>query len=896
MEELSARPDWPAGVTWRVPYDTTSSSAEHEGRDDHARRGDPARRVVVVVFLQSWRASLIPLAAVPVSLIGTCAVMWAMGFTLNNLSMFGLVLAIGIVVDDAIVVVENVERWIEQGLAPREATYRAMTEVTPAVIAVAAGLSAVFVPTAFITGITGQFYKQFALTIAVSTLISAFNSLTLSPALAAILLRPHGAKPDWLTRAMNFTLGWFFRLFNRVLGAGTNAYVGSLRRLTRVAALVMVVYGGLLVLTYFAFQRVPTGFIPTQDKGYVIANLQMPDASSIQRTDATIRRMAEIAHQTPGVKYTFAIAGFSALSFTNQSNTGAMFVTLEDFDKRGGDPALTQEAIIGNLMREYSQIQDGFALVFPPPAVAGMGIAGGFKMQIQDRAGRSPQDLQAVTEQVIAAATQDPRITQALTSFRAGVPQLYANIDREKVKTQDVAVTDVFEALQTYLGSVYVNDFNFLGRTYQVTAQADAPFRARAEDVARIETRNAQGRMVPLGSVMEIKDITGPVRIGRYNLRTTGGDQRRVGARRGEQRGQRHHGAGANENLPPGFGYEWTELTFQENLANQPFLGFLPVTVGIFGMCVLLVFLVHAAEYESWSLPTAIILIVPMCLLAAMAGVMLRGMDNNIFTQIGFVVLAGLSAEERRADRRVRQAAGRAPPRHQPHAGRPRGLAPAPAADPHDQLRVHPRRAAARARRRRRLRDAPGPGHDRLLRDDRRDVLRHLPDARCFTSSSAGSRPSSAPARPPRDNAAGPTATAPAVTATAPTWCRRPCPRSASPRSSHSPRRLRTELLRLSARVRRPPSPPYAGEEGRGEGPSTVSRRSREPLSPPRSPTHGRGRFSARRSRSFRTQTSARAPRTPQTHPPSRRAAVRPGSGRATSWRGSSGGRVTSSV
>jgi hydrophobe/amphiphile efflux-1 (HAE1) family protein len=645
MEELSARADWPAGVAWRIPYDTTVFV--RQSMYDVLRTLVEAVLlvvVVVVVFLQSWRASVIPLAAVPVSLIGTCAVMWAMGFSLNNLSMFGLVLAIGIVVDDAIVVVENVERWIARGFAPREATYRAMTEVTPAVIAVAAGLSAVFIPTAFITGISGQFYKQFALTIAVSTLISAFNSLTLSPALAALLLRPHGARPDRLTRVINVVLGWFFRLFNRTLELGTGAYVGALRRLTRVAALVMVAYVGLLALTYLGFRAVPTGFIPTQDKGYVIANLQMPDAASIQRTDATIRRMAEIAHRTPGVKYTFAIAGFSALSFTNQSNAAAMFVTLEDFDKRAGDPSMTSEAIIGRLMAEYGQIQDGFALVFPPPAVTGMGIAGGFKMQVQDRSGRTPEELQAVTEQVIAAVSQDPRVRGVLTSFRASVPQLWAQIDREKVKTLNVAVTDVFEALQVFLGSVYVNDFNFLGRTYQVTAQADAPFRATPGDIARLETRNAAGRMVPLGSVLEIKDITGPVRIGRYNLYPTAEIQGAgvPGVASSEVNALIERAA--NENLPQGFGFEWTELTYQENLANVRVFG-VPMTMVIFGMCVLFVFLVHAAEYESWSLPTAIIMIVPMCLLAAIGGVMLRGMDNNIFTQIGFVVLAGLSAK-----------------------------------------------------------------------------------------------------------------------------------------------------------------------------------------------------------------------------------------------------------
>ncbi len=639
MAELRRAPDWPSGVEYRMPYDTTVF-VRQSLRDVVVTLIEAVLLVVlvVVVFLQNWRAAIIPLAAVPVSLVGTAAVMWAMGFSLNNLSLFGLVLAIGIVVDDAIVVVENVERWIEKGYAPRPATYEAMTEVTPAVIAVALGLSAVFIPTAFISGITGQFYRQFALTIAVSTLISAFNSLTLSPALAAILLKPRHGPRDPFTRLIDAVLGWFFRLFNRGLEAATNGYVAALRRLVRLAAVVMLAYGGLLVLTYMGFRAVPTGFIPVQDKGYLVCNLQMPDAATIGRTDEAMRKMAEIAQATPGIKYTFAIAGFSALSGTNQSNSGAMFVTLDDFDERGGDPALGADAILGNLMRQFGQIQEGFALVFPPPAVSGMGNAGGFRMQIQDRAGRSPQELQAATEGVIAAAAADPRLAGMFTSFRASVPQLWANVDREKVKSQNVAVTDVFEALQTYLGSLYVNDFNFLGRTYQVTAQADAKFRVRADDVALLKTRNAAGEMVPLGAVMDITDTTGPVRIGRYNLYPSAeiNGTAAPGVATGTAVDVMERAA--RDALPPGYTFEWTELTYQEKLAGN-------TALLIFPLCVLFVFLTHAAEYESWSLPTAIILIVPMCLLAGIFGVWLRGMDNNIFTQIGFVVLAGLSAK-----------------------------------------------------------------------------------------------------------------------------------------------------------------------------------------------------------------------------------------------------------
>jgi multidrug efflux pump len=636
MEEL--KKDFPQGLEYAIPYDTTVF-VRQSVKDVLKTLLEAVGLVVLVVlvFLQSWRATIIPLLAIPVSLIGTCAVMAALGFSLNNLSLFGLVLAIGIVVDDAIVVVENVERWIERGLSPREAAYKAMDEVTGAVVAIALGLTAVFVPVAFISGITGQFYRQFALTVSVATLLSGFNSLTLSPALSAILLKPRHQKPDWFTRLLNFVLGWFFRLFNRSLDATTNAYANAVRRLVRVAALVMLLYAGLLYLTYFSFESVPTGFIPTQDKGYLVANLQMPDAASIERTDEVMRQLAKIANETPGVQNTFAIAGWSVLTGTNQSNMGAMFVVLDDFDKRKGADQ-SANAILGKLMQQYGAIQDGFALVFPPPPVQGLGSAGGFRMQIQNRSGGTPQQLQKAADAAVAAASQDPRLVGLFTGYRANVPQLYANVDRERAKAQDVAVTDVFEALQVYLGSLYVNDFNFLGRTYQVTAQADAAFRATAEDVRQLKTRNRSGQMVPLGSLLYIEDITGPARVNRYNLYPSA-----------EINGAAAPGVSSNDatmlmeqiaakTLPPGMSFEWTELAYQEKLAGN-------TALFIFPLCVLFVFLVHSAEYESWSLPTAIIMIVPMCLLFAIGGVWLRGMDNNIFTQIGFVVLAGLSAK-----------------------------------------------------------------------------------------------------------------------------------------------------------------------------------------------------------------------------------------------------------
>jgi hydrophobe/amphiphile efflux-1 (HAE1) family protein len=641
MKELREAPTWPAGLEYAIPYDTTIFVRESL-RDVLVTLFEAVMLVVLVVliFLQSWRATLIPLLAVPVSLIGTCAVMKAVGFSFNNLSLFGLVLAIGIVVDDAIVVVENVERWIEHGLSPREATYRAMDEVTPAVIAIAFGLTAVFVPVAFISGITGQFYRQFALTISISTLISALNSLTLSPAMAALLLRPRHGKRDILARALDFCFGWFFRGFNRVLHGVTTTYVGVARRVVRFSVVALVVYLGLIYLTYLGFHNTPTGFIPPQDSGYLIAVLQMPDAASFDRTEDVMRRMAKIANATPGVRDTFAIAGYSGFTGVNASNAGTMFVVLDDFKKRKGHPEFSAGAITGKLMGAYSKIQEGFALVFPPPPVRGVGTAGGFKMQVEDRTGRAtPQELQATVEDLIAVARKNPKLSQLLTTFRANVPQLYVNVDRVKAKMQDVQITDIFETLQVYLGGLYVNDFNYLGRTYRVMAQSDAQFRAKASDIAQLKTRNGDGSMVPLGSVMQVQDTVGPDRINRYNLYQSA-----------EINGGTIPGVSTGEALVimedlfkqnlagKGYSFEWTDLAFQEKEAGN-------TAFYIFPLCVLFVWLVHSAEYESFALSSAIILIVPMCLLCGIAGVMLRGLDNNIFTQIGFVVLAGLSAK-----------------------------------------------------------------------------------------------------------------------------------------------------------------------------------------------------------------------------------------------------------
>jgi hydrophobe/amphiphile efflux-1 (HAE1) family protein len=638
MAELSR--SFPPGLEYTIPYDTTVF-VRHSIKDVVKTLFEAVGLVVIVVlvFLQSWRASLIPLLAIPVSLIGTFAVMAAFGFSINNLSLFGIVLAVGIVVDDAIVVVENIERWIERGLPPRQAAHKAMSEVTAAVIAIAFGLSAVFIPVAFISGITGQFYRQFALTISFSTLISALNSLTLSPALAALILRPRHGQQDKLARSLNLLFGWFFQLFDRGLSGASTFYAAMLRRVVRFSALALLVYAGFLLLTYWGFGNVPTGFIPPQDSGYLIVNLQTPDAATIDRTEPVMRRLAEIASQTPGVKHTVAISGFSILNGVNQTNAGTMFLPLTDFEERTAHPSQAANAIAAHLMREFSQVQEGFALVLPPPPVRGLSSAGGFKMQIQDRTGRStPQQLQAAADTITAQARANPHLQSLFTTYRANVPQLYADVDREKVKAQNLPVTGVFEALQVYLGSLYVNDFNFLGRTYRVTAQADAPFRATATTVAQLKTRNLDGGMVPLGTVLDLQDVTGPERIARYNLYRSA--EINGSAAPGVSSGQATAIMEqiAEKHLPAGYSYEWTELTYQEKAAGN-------TALLIFPLCVLFVWLVHSAEYESFALSTAIILIVPMCLLSGIAGVWLRGLDNNIFTQIGFVVLAGLSAK-----------------------------------------------------------------------------------------------------------------------------------------------------------------------------------------------------------------------------------------------------------
>ncbi len=636
LEEL--KKNFPPGVDYRVIYDTTVFARESITAVVHTLfEAVLLVVIVVIVFLQNWRASLIPLLAVPVSLVGTFAVMHMFGFSLNNLSLFGLVLAIGIVVDDAIVVVENVERNIALGLAPVEATKKAMNEVSGPVIAVALVLCAVFVPTAFVSGITGQFYRQFALTIAVSTVISAFNSLTLSPALSAILLKPHHAKKDWFAAGMDRVIGWFFKLFNKGFERTTNGYTRAVSSTVRRSGIALAIYAGLLGLTGFGFKSLPSGFIPPQDSGYLIVFAQLPDGASLERSQKIITRAGEIARTIPGVNGTVEFPGFNVLVGANLPNAGTMFVSLEGFEHRK-DPHKSAKAIMGQLYAQYGELRDARILVLPPPPVRGLGTTAGFKLMIQDRADLGLETVGNTAFQMMVNGSQTPGLAAVFTTFTTHVPQIYVDVDRVKAKSMGVTLGEVNDTLQTYLGSLYVNDFNRFGRTYQVTAQADARFRVHAEDIQRLKARNVNGSMVPLGTVVDVRETTGPDKVIRYNMYPAA-DINGV-ALPGISSGQAIELAQqlAAKHLPQGMSYEWTELTFQEILAGN-------TIVFIFPLCVLLVFLTLAAQYESWSLPLAIILIVPMCLLSAIFGIWIRGLDINIFTQIGLIVLVGLASK-----------------------------------------------------------------------------------------------------------------------------------------------------------------------------------------------------------------------------------------------------------
>jgi multidrug efflux pump len=643
MKELKKA--FPPGLDYEIVYDTTPFVSESISEVFKTLiEATILVALVVLIFLQSWRSTIIPLVAVPVAIVGTFAVMAAVGFSLNNLTLFGLVLAIGIVVDDAIVVVEAVEHHIEEGLLPKQAAIKAMEEVSGPVMAVALVLTAVFVPCMFISGITGQFFRQFALTIAVSTVISALNSLTLSPALAALFLKPRGAKRDMPGRVLVFLLGWFFWLFNFAFRRGTNTYVRTVGLLLRGSALVLMLYVGLLCLTYLGFNHLPSGYIPPQDKGYLMISVQLPDAASLERTKAVVHQIDDICHETAGVDHTISIAGQSFTLGAYGSNFGQFFIMLKPFDERR-DHKLYSTVIAAHLAKRIAaEIPNARAGVFGPPPVAGLGSSGGFKFIVEDRGVNDLHALQQQTDNLVAKANEDPKLKGLMTIFTVKSPQKYVDVNRQQCEALGVAPGDVFSTLQIYLGSLYVNDFNLGGRTWQVNVQAEGEFRDRVEDVKRLKVRNKAGGMVPLGTVMNVEDIAGPLILTRYNeypAAAISGDTA-PGVSSGEA--IRIMEDLADKELPRNMAYEWTEITYvQLQSGNTAMLLFV---LGVLG-----VFLVLAALYESWALPLAVILVVPMCLLSSITGIWLSNMawgtagDINIFTQIGFVVLVGLACK-----------------------------------------------------------------------------------------------------------------------------------------------------------------------------------------------------------------------------------------------------------
>ena len=635
MEVLSKR--FPSGIKHAIIYNTTQFI------DDSIHEVEKTIFIaillvvlVVILFLQTWRAAIVPVVAIPVSLVGTFFFMSAFGFSLNTLSLFGLVLAIGIVVDDAIVVVENVERNIAAGLPPREAAIKSMNEVGSALIAIALVLSAVFLPSAFITGISGQFYRQFALTIAGATIISLIVSLTLSPAMCALLLKPHDPRhrDTWWERPIHGFFRWFNVWFDR-LGRG---YGWLTARVVRITLLMLVLYAGVIAFGLNEFRKTPIGFIPQLDRGFLIVAVQLPPGASLARTDEVIRRANEITLQTPGVAHTVNIVGFSGATFTNAPNAGAIFAVLDPFAVRGADPSKSAAAIQGALFGRLASIQEGFTVVIQPPAVQGIGNAGGFRMIIEDRAGRGPEALQGAVYAMMGRAAQTRGVMQVFSLFETSTPQLYLDIDRTKAQLLGVSVPDVFGALQVFIGSSYVNDFNLFGRTFRVTAQADAPYRVDPSDILKIRVRNSEGDTVPLGSFTTVRDISGPYRVPRYNLYPAAELDGAAAPGFSQGQGIEIMQQLAAQTLPEGFAYEWTTLAFQQIRAGN-------TAVFAFVLAVVFVFLVLAAQYESLTLPLAVILIVPMCLVAAIVGVITRGQDNNILTQVGFVVLIGLAAK-----------------------------------------------------------------------------------------------------------------------------------------------------------------------------------------------------------------------------------------------------------
>jgi len=634
MDEL--RPTLPPGVEIQSIYDTTVFVRDSiKSVISTLLEATLLVVLVVILFLQTWRASIIPLLAVPVSVVGTFAVLHLLGYSINTLTLFGLVLAIGIVVDDAIVVVENVERHIEHGATPLEAAHLAMKEVSGPIIAIALVLCAVFVPMAFLTGVTGQFYKQFAVTIAISTVISAINSLTLSPALAAKLLQRHDAPKDRLSRVIDRLFGWLFRPFNRFFKRNSERYEGAVGRALGRRGAVFVVYAVLLLGAGLMFRAVPAGFIPVQDKQYLIAGVKMPEGASIERTDATLKKMAAIAMKVEGVEHEVAFPGLNPLQFTNTPNNGVVFFTLKPFNER----SRSAEEITAELNQKFAGIQEGFTFAFMPPPIQGLGNGSGWSLFVEDRTRLGYGELQNAVQAFQGAASQTPGLGFPISSYQANVPQLDAEVDRVKAKAQGVPLTELFDTLQTYLGSAYVNDFNMFGRTWQVIAQADGPFRDNVEDIANLRTRNANGEMVPVGSMVNIKQTYGPDPVIRFNGYPAAdllgeADPRVLSS--GEAMAKVTELA--QQVLPPGMGIDWSDLSYQQATQGK-------AALVVFPLAVMLAFLVLAALYESWTLPLAVILIVPMTLLSALAGVWLVGGDNNVFVQVGLVVLMGLACK-----------------------------------------------------------------------------------------------------------------------------------------------------------------------------------------------------------------------------------------------------------
>ncbi len=595
--------------------------------------------LVVILFLQTWRASIIPIVAIPVSLIGSFAVMAALGYSINTLTLFGLVLAIGIVVDDAIVVVENVERNLRLGMSPKEAARRTVDEVGGALIAIALVLTAVFIPAAFVSGISGQFFRQFAITIATSTLISLLVSLTLSPALSGILFKPHRHESEH-RHGFN-PVAAFFRGFNRGFEALARGYSGLVRRLISISPVMLLIYAGLIGFTVWQFERAPTGFIPPQDQGYLITIVQLPPGSSLARTDEIVKRATKIILETPGIvdpaRGTAGFTGLDGATFTNASNAAVIFSVLAPYEERASQ-GLSAGRILGDMTQRLSAIKEAFIITVPPPPVRGIGTTGGFKMMIQDRGGQGLMALQEAATQVMIAGNQTAGLAGVFTLFNTGTPKLFAEIDRVRAQMFHVPAERVFQTLEVYLGSTFINDFNFLNRTFRVTAQAMGEFRQSPASIANFKTRNDLGEMVPIGAVAKIKDISGPYRVARYNLFPAAEVQGNVAPGTSTGTALATMEQIASQSLSEGFGYEWTELAYQQKLAGDTGLF-------VFGAAVLFVFLVLAAQYESWSLPLSVILIVPMCLLAAVTGLLMRGLDVNVLSQVGFVVLVGLAAK-----------------------------------------------------------------------------------------------------------------------------------------------------------------------------------------------------------------------------------------------------------